>query len=153
MFKLKNECYSLLIEKRRSYAKTTNKFQVEFWQEKMHHSLCASRIRWVKGRYSANFIRTESCNENIYHIVTEWLPKFFFDYIFQTYTMQGTTKDPGVVIKSLHVLFKKIRRRQCEGMIIKPDSYSSNKRLRDDEEQTEIIHKNALLSSLDEEAC
>ena len=76
-----------------------------------------------------------------------------FDHIFQTYTIQGTPKDPGIALRSLQVLFTRIKGRLCKGIKVKPKSYEEVKKLTDAEEQREIDESNALFSSLDGEVC
>lgn len=46
-------------------------------QISLHVSLCRQIFEWVQGRYSANYIKTESFNENFNHTtdINDW-PKF-----------------------------------------------------------------------------
>ena len=94
----------------------------------------------------------ESCNENFYH-VTDMIVQICFDYIFQTYTIQGNPKDGGVLPRSLDVLFNSIEGKHYHRMNLKPRFCADVTRLTDDEEHRENNYKNTLLSSLDREVC
>ena len=77
-----------------------------------------------------------------------------FDYTFKAYTMHGTFEEPGLIPRSMKVLFNTIQGKLL-GMTIKPDSqsYSGVKVLTDSEKQKHIKHKNTVLSSFDGEVC
>ena len=68
--------------------------------------------------------------------------------------MHGTFEEPGLIPRSMKVLFNTIRGK-LRGMTIKPDSqsYSGVKVLTDGEKQKEMKHKNNVLSSFDGEVC
>jgi len=101
---------------------------------------------------SANFIKTESCNENFKHM-TDMTAQTCFDYMFQTYTIQGSPKDGGVLPRSLDVLFNSIEGKHYNRMNLKPRFCIDVTRLTEDEEQRETNYKSALLASLDKEVC
>lgn len=88
---------------------------------------------------------------------TTWLisliAQIYFDYIFQTYTIQGTPKDGGILPRSLDVLFNSIEGKHYHRMNLKPRFCTDVTRLTDDEEHKENNYKSTLLSSLDKEVC
>ena len=71
--------------------------------------------------------------------------------IFQTYTIQGTPKDGGILPRSLDVLFNSIQGKQYDRMNLKPRFCSDVARLGVEAEQKEQVLKNVLLSSLNKE--
>ena len=73
--------------------------------------------------------------------------------IFQTYTIQGTPKDGGVLPRALDVLFNSIEGKHYPRMNLKPRFCTDVTRLTDDEEHRENNYKTTLLSSLDKEVC
>ena len=68
--------------------------------------------------------------------------------------MHGNSQEPGVIARSLAVLFNTIHGKPL-GMTIKPNNqyYSRVKVLTDGEKQKEMKHKNNVLSSFDGEVC
>lgn len=86
---------------------------------------------------------------------TTWLMWILIccDCLFQTYTIQGTPKDGGVLPRSLDVLFNSIEGKHYHRMNLKPRFCTDVTRLTDDEEHRENNYKSALLSSLDKEVC
>ena len=74
-------------------------------------------------------------------------------YVFQTYTIQGTPEDGGVLPRSLDVLFDSIEGKHYHRMNLKPKFCTDVTILTDDEERREINYKSTLLSSLDKEVC
>lgn len=74
-------------------------------------------------------------------------------FVLQTYTIQGTPKDGGVLPRSLDVLFNSIEGKHYNRMNLKPRFCTDVTRLADEEEQRESNYKSALLSSLDKEVC
>lgn len=72
-------------------------------------------------------------------------------YPFQTYTIQGTPKDGGILPRSLDVLFNSIEGKHYTKMNLKPRFCTDVIRLTEDEEQRENSYKNALISSLDKD--
>lgn len=70
---------------------------------------------------------------------------------FQTYTIQGTPKDGGILPRSLDVLFNSIEGKHYTKMNLKPRFCTDVIRLAEDEERRENSYKNALISSLDKD--
>lgn len=70
---------------------------------------------------------------------------------FQTYTIQGTPKDGGILPRTLDVLFNSIEGKHYSKMNLKPRFCTDVIRLTDEEEHRENNYKSALLSSLDKD--
>lgn len=85
--------------------------------------------------------------------MTDLIVQICFDWIFQTYTIQGTLKDGGVLPRALDVLFNSIKGKHYDRMNLKPRFCTDVTRLTDEEEHRENNYKATLLSSLDKEVC
>ena len=71
--------------------------------------------------------------------------------VFQTYTIQGTPRDGGILPRTLDVVFNSIEGKHYSKLNLKPRFCTDVIRLSDGEEQRENAFKNALLSSLDKD--
>ena len=71
--------------------------------------------------------------------------------VFQTYTIQGTPKDGGILPRALDVVFNSIEGKHYSKLNLKPRFCTDVIRLTDEEEHRENAFKNALLSSLDKD--
>ena len=71
--------------------------------------------------------------------------------VFQTYTIQGTPRDGGILPRALDVVFNSIEGKHYSKLNLKPRFCTDVIRLSDEEEQRETAFKNALLSSLDKD--
>ena len=71
--------------------------------------------------------------------------------VFQTYTIQGTPRDGGILPRALDVVFNSIEGKHYSKLNLKPRFCTDVIRLSDEEEQRENAFRNALLSSLDKD--